>query len=887
MVGLRSVRPSTYVAVGAAWAIAVVLLLPLTVAGGLLAAAAAVPGTAMLWAAWRGAVAGPRFRAALLGTGLLLTGVTGAAAAVVTVVMPAATTDGVPVAAHLYLVTLILTVLVTLPALLRPQQHRDPLGRLRVWLDTVGVSACLILPTWVLILSDGYLRGASAIAAFLGAVATALAAVAGVHSVRHRAALRWTGPGVALSLICLIALVIGADNPANPNSAPAALAAGAAMNVAAWAIWWGSVRVDPDAGPLPAVGSEPAAGFPLFTLPVLGAAIAVVARLLHGGDLDATAIALCVTALLAVATREFVAAIALRRHADHLTHHGNRLRSLMFGSSDVAMVLDSGLAVRWQSPAAARHFGLSDQGVLGRPITALVDPEQAGALEGFLTDRLGGEESDESFSAVVLDGLGRRRDTAWTAGGADPAIPGRSLVIHIRDVSDQRELEQALQQATHLDPLTGLANIHGLRHAGRPAADGGALIKVELRGLTAIADVHGTDRAEAVLVEAARRVQARIGATDVPARIGDAQLAVITRNGALRAHVLASLLVTELTVPYEVDGVSAHLQVWAGIGELAPDTDIDEVMRRAALGLRVARTRPPGGVDWYDEAVEEQLVRRSTLEQDLPTARDRNELELLFQPVFELAGRRPVGVEVILSWRHPSLGRLPAAELLALADDLGVLGDLRIWALNRMCRHAAAWREQHHPLWFSFGVRPGELGEESFHTGLETVLATHRLPRSALVVEISENDLHHGPESDALLADHLRNLRTSDIRTAVGHFGAGPTSLSRLRILPVDLLKVDRKVFSQDDGAPASVGVIMEVAVTLGRRLGMDVVAHGLSTEADLATVLATGCRLGQGDQLARPMPAEHLEALIERFRDAPAPDAPMAVRLVQRRPVD
>lgn len=867
-------RPAVPVAVGAAWAIAVAALLPQLVAGGLLAGGAAVPGTAMLWAALRARTAGPRFRAALLGAGLLLTGVVGVAAAVVTAVVPEATADGVPLAAHLFLLNLILAVLVTLPALVRPQQHRDPLGRLRAALDTVGVSACLILPTWVLILSSGNQRGASGLAAFLGAVATAVAAVSGVHAVRHRAGLRWTGPGLALALICLTALVIGAENPANPNSGLAALAAGAAMNAAAWAMWWGSVRVDPDAAGALAAGAEPAAGFPLFTLPVLGAAISVVARLLHGGALDAVAIALCAIALLAVATREFVAAIALRRHADHLTHHGNRLRSLMFGSSDVAMVLDNDLAVRWQSPAAARHFGLSDHGVLGRPVSALVDPEQAAALDRFLTARLDAEDSGESFSAVFLDGLGRRRETEWTAGGADPAIPGRSLVIHIRDVSDQRELEQALEQAHHRDPLTGLVNIHGLRHPGRPVTEG-VLIKLELRGLTAIADVHGTDRSEAVLIEAVRRIRSRISATDVPARIGDTRFAVITRNGALLAHVLASQLVTELAASYDLDGVSAHLQVWAGLSELDPESGVDEVLRRATLGLRMALSRPPGGVEWYDEAVEEELVRRSTLEQDLPTALDRNELELLFQPVFELAGRRPVGVEVILSWRHPSLGRVPACELLALAGDLGVLGDLRTWALNRMCRHAAVWRRHDRSLWFSFGVRPSELGEDSFHAALETVLTTHGLPRSALVVEISEDDLHHGPESDERLADHLRRLRLSDIRTAVGHFGAGPTSLSRLRILPVDQLKVDRTVFSQPDDDAVAVAVVMEVAVTLGRRLGMDVVAHGLSSDADLATVLATGCRLGQGDQLARPMPAEHLEALIERFREVPPLPAP------------
>ncbi|MEU4161024.1 EAL domain-containing protein [Actinoplanes sp. NPDC026670] len=872
MNALRSVRPSTYVVGGSVLALAVVVLLPLPVAGGVLSGGVLLPAVAMLWAAHHATTAGPRFRAQVLGAGLLLTGATGLACGAISLVEPEATADGVTLSARLYLVCLVVVVLVMMPGLLRPHQHRDPLGRLRVCLDITGVSACLILPTWVLIFSDGYLRGASAIAAFLGAIATATAAVAGVHATRHRASLRWAGPGVALALVCVTAQVIAADNPANPNSALAAVASGAAVNVAAWVMWWGSVRVDPDAGPPVPAGGEPAAGFPLFALPVLGSSVAVVAKLLHGGSLDATSIALAVIALLAVATREFVSAIALRRHAELLTHHGNRLRSLMFGSSDVAVVVDTGLAVCWQSPAAARLFGLSDQDVLGRPITAHVHQEQAGTVGAFLVECLNSDRFDladaRSVTARFRDGFGRWRDTEWTVGGADPAMPGRSLVLHIRDVTDQRELEQALQQASHQDPLTGLANLRGLRRAGPGAVDGGALILLELGGLTAINDVHGPERSDTVLVEAARRVRTRIGDTDVPARVGDARLAVVTRNGAVRAHLLANQLVTALTAPYELDGASAHLQVWAGLSDLCPDTDVDEVLRRAGLGLRMARPQPPGGVEWYDEVIEERLVRRSTLEQDLPTAVDRNEVELLFQPVFELAGRHPVGVDAVLSWRHPTLGRLPADELLALAEDLGVLGDLRRWALQRTCRQVAAWRRQYQPLWFSIGVRPGELGDEVFHSGLDEVLSAHRLPRSALVVEVSEDDLHQGPESGERLAEQLRRLRMSDVRTAVGHFGAGPTSLSRLRVLPVDVLKVDRAVFSRPAGASSEVGAIMDVAVTLGRRLGLDVIADGLATDDDLETVYATGCRLGQGDLLGRPMPAEHVEALIEHSRD-------------------
>ena len=854
---------------GSAFAVTTLVLLPLPAAAGLLTVGSAGFGVAMLRAAARGLAAGTRLRAVGLGAGALLTGLAGVASGISVVAVPDWTVDGVPRPAEIPLVCVFLAAALYLPVLLRPQQRREPLARLRVGLDTVGVAACLMFPPWLVLFSAGERRGASVTAVLFGGAAIAVAVVSGVHSIRHRAALQWCGPGAALSLLGLTALTIAMDHPLETNAAIAAIAAAAALNGAAAVLWWGSVRVNPDAGPLPPVGSEPAAGFPLFALPVLGCGLVVAYHLMTGGDLDASSIILATTALIAVAAREFVSAIVLRRQADHLADQGNRLRSLMFGSSDVAMVLDTAHAVRWQSPAAARHFGLSDQDVLGRPVTALVDPEQAEAVDEYLSERMSDAQEHTAGRPLPVrfrDGFGSWRETEWTAGGADPAEPGRTLVVHVRDVSEQLELEQALRQSAHLDPQTGLANRQGLIRAGDPMPGAGALIVLELGGLTAVADVHGTDVVELVVAEVARRLRTRLEGADVPARIGEAQFAVLTHGGAVHAHVLASQLVTVLTAPYSAAGTDAHLSVWGGMADLTPDAGVEEVIRRAALALRGIRTGPPGAVEWYDEEMEERLLRRSTLEQDLPGAIGRNELELHYQPVVELPGRRPVGVEAVLCWRHPTLGRVPAGELLALAEDLGFLGDVRHWMLHRACRQLSGWRHQHEDLWLSVNVRPRELPDPVFQAALETAMATHLVPEAALVIEIAEHDLQDDPDHD--LAGHLGRLRAQGMRTAVGNFGAGPTSLSRLRILPVDLLRIDREVFGQPAGAPRRLGAIMDVTVTLGRRLGMEIVAQGLMTDDDLETVEAAGCRFAQGDLLCRPLPAEHFEALLEQHRD-------------------
>ncbi|WP_051808214.1 EAL domain-containing protein [Actinoplanes subtropicus] len=831
--------------------IALLAVLPARAGAGLLAACSGAFGVAMIRAVLTGRSAGPRFRALALAGGILLTAVIGAASGIAVLVAPGVRVAGVPLPAEIPLVGLFFVAGACLPAILRPPQRRDLLARLRLTLDAIGVAACLIFLPWLFLFDH---RGGAVTALIFGGAAAATVAVAGVHAIRHRSALRWCAPGAALSLVCLAAFTIGQDFTGQPNAVLAAIAAGLASTVAAALMWHGTTRIRPDARPIPPAGSEPSAGFPLLTLPVLGAALITVYHLVNGGRLDAMSIVLGSTAIAAVGAREWVSAIALRRHADHLTVQGNRLRSLVFGSADVAMVLDADLAVRWQSPAAARQFGLSDQDVLGRSATALVHPDQSDAVHAALTVRMAGRADAGSLAVRLRDGFGAWRDTEWTTDGADPAEPGESLVVHVRDVSNVRSLERALQETTHLDRQTSLANSDGLRRASELIPDAGALIVIELGGLTAIADLHGPDLAEVVVVEAAGRLRARVTGGDVPARLGEHRFAVLTRRGAVRAHLLASQLVNALSAPYEITGTVAHVSGWAGLTDLVPDAGIDEVIRRATLAVRSVRSEPPGAVDWYEEQMEARLLRRSTLEQDLPGAVARGELRLTFQPIAELTGDRPAGVEALPAWRHPALGAVPAGELLALAEDLGLLGRIGDWALQQSCRLLAGWRRQHEELWLALAMRPRGLADASFQASLRTALELYRLPPAALVIEVTEQDLHED------VAAELGRLRADGLRTAVDDFGAGPTSLSRLRVLPIDLLKIDRKVFDE-------AGMFLEVTMTLGRRLGVEVIAGGLREPGDLETVRAAGCRLGQGELLGAPMPAEHLEAYLEQHR--------------------
>jgi EAL domain-containing protein (putative c-di-GMP-specific phosphodiesterase class I) len=277
--------------------------------------------------------------------------------------------------------------------------------------------------------------------------------------------------------------------------------------------------------------------------------------------------------------------------------------------------------------------------------------------------------------------------------------------------------------------------------------------------------------------------------------------------------------------------------------------------------------------------METRLMRRSTLEQDLPHAISRAELDLTYQLIVDLPTGRPVGVEAQLCWRHPTLGTVSQDELMPVAEELGLLGELGRWVLHWACRQLSRWLPEHPDLWIAVNARTRQLGDPTFPAVVTMALEAYQVPPSALVVEVSEPDVvaardgaggHPGFQD---VVDNLGQLRALGVRTAVDNFGTGPTSLSQLRVLPVDLLKVDREVFGPPEAGAAQVSAIMDVMVRLGRQLGIEVIAQGVETAADQETVRVAGCRFGQGTLLGGPpVPPEHLEAALERYRDRPVP---------------
>ncbi|MFY1695291.1 EAL domain-containing protein [Solwaraspora sp. WMMA2101] len=739
--------------------------------------------------------------------------------------------------------------------------------RWRRLLDGLSMATSLIFAGWLLSPASGV--PATVLVAELGVIGVGSVIAVTVLSVRGQLpSVPFCGGGSIAVLVGLVALTVcfayGTDDRLWCLAAAPVVGGMLLLAVGAWrALRAGGVRVVPLRGRLSA--------YPLLTVPAMVATVAAGYHLAVQGSFDRTSILLGLAVIPTLVVREVMAAADVRAYARRLAEQEAHFRSLVSGGNDLTLILGDDLLVRWQSPAAARLFGLADADVLGRPFTDLMHPEDAAevmvALTGVATGRLPRSGRVPLVTARLRDGHGRWRDTESTVTDQRDVPEVRALVVHVRDVGERVHLERRLHKLGFTDQLTGLANRRELMRQlatsrelpGQP----GALLIIDLHGLTSVNEQYGRETGDAVLIEAGRRLRDTVGPDDVVARLGGDEFAVVTVAGPMLAYGVGARLISVLREPWQLPGVLVHLQASIGMADLGDGDGVDDVLRRADLARRRARQLGRNRVEWYDSYLEEQLVRRLDLERELPGAAERGELDVVYQPVVDLTDGQPVGVEALLRWRSPVLGTVLPAELLLVATDLSLLPQIGRWLRATACRQVASWAREGHQLWLSVNVAPVELAAPGFAADLVAVLQANGMMPEQLVVEVAES-LAADQQQEIIV--QLAELRARGVRIALDDFGAGQAAIGQLRRLPLDFVKIDRSLVTDSTSRSDPARPVLDVVAELGRRFGLEIIVEGLETTRQVGQAQAAGCRFGQGYALARPAPAERTEAYIADF---------------------
>jgi EAL domain-containing protein (putative c-di-GMP-specific phosphodiesterase class I) len=291
---------------------------------------------------------------------------------------------------------------------------------------------------------------------------------------------------------------------------------------------------------------------------------------------------------------------------------------------------------------------------------------------------------------------------------------------------------------------------------------------------------------------------------------------------------------------------------------------VDELLYRADLAVRAAHEAGPGSAQRYEPSLGDAADRRDRLRAALQGACAQDQLFLMFQPIVALDQQRITGIEAQLRWRHPELGEIPPGEFLPLAERAGLIGELMRWALRESTSVAVGLTAGDQILKVGLKVPTGYAATGSLVPDVEHALRASGLAPERLVLQISSPTVAADDERIAL---DVTTLRLMGVHVALEGFGSGNSALADLTRLPLDIVKLDRSLITRIDRDPQS-RALCESVIGIGRTLGLDVVAEGVETPAQLATVISFGCTFAQGFHIARPVSAAGLTALLESGAD-------------------
>jgi diguanylate cyclase len=395
----------------------------------------------------------------------------------------------------------------------------------------------------------------------------------------------------------------------------------------------------------------------------------------------------------------------------------------------------------------------------------------------------------------------------------------------------------------------------------RDAADGAriAILFVDLDNFKLVNDSLGHGSGDEVLSEMAKRVIACIGSEDIASRFGGDEIVVLhSRATADSGVVLGKRILTALAEPIFVSGKEIVVSASVGIALCKPGLkSAEQLLREADTALYAAKDNGRARVEQFNDELRARAEKRVQIESDLRAALRESQLFLEYQPQVRLRDGCVVGVEALVRWRHPSHGIVPPGDFIPIAEDCGLIVKIGQEVLRESCRQLVVWTKlmPGRPLAMTVNISPRQLAEPAFFAELRQILAETNIDPASLCLEITESAMMSATDEVTRLLNQIKQL---GVYIAIDDFGTEHSSLSRLRDMPAEVLKIDRSFvdgLSSEKGDTAIVSSILSLAYAMGKHT----IAEGVEKREQAAMLLRMGCEVAQGFFFSRPVAAEQI----------------------------
>ncbi|WP_441251770.1 putative bifunctional diguanylate cyclase/phosphodiesterase [Kitasatospora sp. McL0602] len=550
-------------------------------------------------------------------------------------------------------------------------------------------------------------------------------------------------------------------------------------------------------------------------------------------------------------------------------------RTLVQSASDVILILNEDDSIRYASSSADRVLGRS--GLDGALLTDLVPVEDSHAVVLALVKMRRGDHPEQGDHWRLLRGDRRSIEVEVRCNDLrdDPTVGG--LVLTLRDVTEQRQMERELTHRAFHDALTGLANRvlfqdrvgHALSRSERLGTVTGVLF-IDVDDFKVVNDTQGHGVGDELLVAVSLRVSTALRTSDTAARLGGDEFAVLVEDARSPADVggIADSVLAAFAEPFKLSAGAVRVSASVGVATTEDSADSAELLSHADLALYSAKAS--GKRQWcqYQPALQANLVERHELNESLDSAISESAFSLRYQPIVDLAGGGLVAFEALVRWPHERRGMVPPEEFIALAEESGQIVPLGAWVLERAAAEVTRWQRTslapratrgRPPLYVSVNVSARQFRDAGFVDIVREVLDSSGIQPGSLILELTESVLMR--RDDRVRTD-MATLSDLGIRLAIDDFGTGYSSLSYLREFPISILKID-KSFIDGLGVSPQQYALVEGITRIADTLGVQVIAEGIETAAQRDLLAAMGCPLGQGYLFAEPLTVDQAGTLV------------------------
>jgi diguanylate cyclase (GGDEF)-like protein/PAS domain S-box-containing protein len=474
----------------------------------------------------------------------------------------------------------------------------------------------------------------------------------------------------------------------------------------------------------------------------------------------------------------------------------------------------------------------------------------------------------------------------WLDTDARPLLDARGELhgwICIQaDITEQVRIREELQRSerkisflAHHDPLTGLANRLGfharlddlLENIFRTETQC-AVMLVDLDRFKHVNNTLGHETGDKLLTEVGRRILGSVRETDIVARLGgDEFVVVIAGHQPDALQGVVAKLCAQWCGNIDLSGRLIYTSASVGVAVSPCDgTDASTLLKHADVAMYAAKYQGGDSYRFFDSSMARSDDRLS-LEVDLRSAVARQELVLHYQPRVDTLTGRPTGIEGLVRWNHPTRGLIAPGLFIPIAEETGSIETIGQWVLETACADLRKWLDQGgEPLRMSINLSPLQLAREALADRIAAALALARIPSNLLELEVTESAAMRWPE---LAERHLARLKALGVTLSIDDFGTGHSSLSRVKQLNVDCVKIDRSLVNDCAVDPYD-GALCRATIALGRSLGLEVVAEGVETQEQWKFLAKENCTAIQGYLIAPPMPAADVFAYLSAALEVP-----------------